>query len=385
MNNETLVVCGCQRLHRVRRRGPRPSTVRFKYIQDFDDGVAMLGEGLLGHLDVHLGTMLLETELRMLFKPPRGNLSLADAAKNWQWRGMVSRVVCALLGETSQIMSQDLGANAQRFHEHFWKIDGNFTDDGRPNHPHSLDVVSLSRKAVYRCKAHMTLGTRCSVIDHDALGFEVQDLTFLGPSIYGRGRERCSAVCCGRPGASFLHDGVRAQLDREAGDMTSRIVLADRLDGIGESVGSTIDNVQHGLPNDLVGQGADDILPRGCYVAYVALEINVHDDVQTVFGRLLEVLALLSHILADGALHIDAVAASGSSIELQGRDGRWEQCRRPGVGGHGGHGGQSPSRQEPRRPPGGPVDVGLHAAGSHRHGEGVGKSNGGPADGAGWC
>jgi len=46
----------------------------------------MVRQPFLGHLYIHLGSMLLKTEVRMLLKPPRGYLTLADTAKDrWRW------------------------------------------------------------------------------------------------------------------------------------------------------------------------------------------------------------------------------------------------------------------------------------------------------------
>jgi hypothetical protein len=92
MDNQPLVLCGGNWLHRVHCRSPRSLAVGFEGIQNFDDGIAVFGKGLVGHLHFHLGAVFLQAELGMLLKPPRSDLSLAYSAKNWQWWWMVARV-----------------------------------------------------------------------------------------------------------------------------------------------------------------------------------------------------------------------------------------------------------------------------------------------------
>jgi hypothetical protein len=46
----------------------------------------------------------------MLLEPPWRNLSLADAAQNWQRRRMMSRVFESSFGKCNQITGQNFGA-----------------------------------------------------------------------------------------------------------------------------------------------------------------------------------------------------------------------------------------------------------------------------------
>lgn len=126
----------------------------------------------------------------------------------------------------------------------------------------------------------------------------------------------------GRLGALAAQNRVGAHEDGEAGDVAPRVVLSDRLDGLGEAIFAGVDDVEDGLALDVVWAGADDVTPRGAEIAHLAGEVEVHDDVQAVLGGLLEVLPLLAHVLTDGALHVDALLGGrGGGLVAQGRDG----------------------------------------------------------------
>jgi hypothetical protein len=125
----------------------------------------------------------------------------------------------------------------------------------------------------------------------------------------------------GRAGSFATQHRVGAHVYGEAGNVAARVVLAYRLNRLGKAISTAGDEVEDGAADDVVGQGADDIAPRGADVADVAGEIEVHDDVQAVLGSLLEVIALVAHVLADGALHGDAWRSRGGRVAAEGRDG----------------------------------------------------------------
>jgi len=104
MDDEALVFCGLQWLHGVHGRGAGALAVRLERIEDLDNGITVFGEGFLGHLHVHLGAVLLETQLGVLFKPPGRYLPLADSTQDWEWGCMVAGVSSTLLCETGQVV-----------------------------------------------------------------------------------------------------------------------------------------------------------------------------------------------------------------------------------------------------------------------------------------
>jgi hypothetical protein len=183
----------------------------------------------------------------------------------------------------------------------------------------------------------MALGARRAVVDHDALRLEVEHLLVVavGRRRHGRLLGRVVGV---RPRAPLPQNGVRPHAHGEAHNVAAGVVLLDALDGLGKAVGAVPDDVQHRLAGDLGGGRADDVLPRGRDVADLAVEIEVHDDVQAVLGGLLQVLALLAHVLADGALHGDAAVVGGRprGLLLEGGDGGGQQRGGLRVVGHGG-------------------------------------------------
>ena len=188
--------------------------------------------------------------------------------------------------------------------------------------PSTLSITSAW--LVYKGAAgssYMALGTRGAVVDHDALCLEVEGLVYtIVVCLDRRGGDRVGGVF-GRAGSLATQHRVGAHVDGEAGNVAARVVLADRLDGGSKAVSAAGDEVEDGAANDVAGQGADDIAPRGADVADVGGEIEVHDDIQAVLGSLLEVFALVAHVLADGALHGDAWGGGGSGVATQGRDG----------------------------------------------------------------
>jgi hypothetical protein len=107
-------------------------------VQNFDNSIAVLGEALLGHLDVHLCAVLLQTQLGVLFKPPRGDLAFADPTQYRKRRGMVARVVCTLFGQAGEVVCQHLCAHAERFDEDFGEVNGDLSNHRGPDHPHGL-------------------------------------------------------------------------------------------------------------------------------------------------------------------------------------------------------------------------------------------------------
>jgi hypothetical protein len=55
--------------------------------------MSMLRQIFLCHLHVHLGTMLLETKLRVLLKPPRLDLALADTTEHRGRRSLLLKIL----------------------------------------------------------------------------------------------------------------------------------------------------------------------------------------------------------------------------------------------------------------------------------------------------
>lgn len=157
--------------------------MRLERIQNLDNGIAVFSQCLLGHLHVHFSAMLLQTQLRVLLKPPGRDLPLADAAQDWQWWGVVCRVGCTVLGQASQVVGKHFCSHAQRLDEDLWKIDGDLTDDRGPHHPHGLRLLVASESGLAHVSTYVAFGTRCAVIDHDALGLYIEKLLFLFGSL----------------------------------------------------------------------------------------------------------------------------------------------------------------------------------------------------------
>jgi len=175
VNDESLVLGWRDGLDGIHGGSARTLTVRLERVENSDNGVAVFRKGLLGHLHIHLGTMLLQAELRVLFEPPGCDLSLADAAEDRQRWGMVAGVVGTLLREPGQIMSQHLCPDAQRLYQELWQVNGHLAENRGAHHPHGLQRVSGGPiggvghpyVALFSCGA---------VVDHDALRLEVQHL-----------------------------------------------------------------------------------------------------------------------------------------------------------------------------------------------------------------
>lgn len=198
----------------------------------------------------------------------------------------------------------------------------------------------------------MTLEASGSVVYHDALGFQVDDVlaaaaaaaaatavvVFVVVAYGGCLDGTLLVVRVGVPGALPPQEGERAQGHGKAGDVATRIVLFDRLDRFGELVGVVQQQFGHGPAHDVFWIGADDVLPRLADIADLAVQTKVHNDVHAVLGGLLEVLAFVAHVLAHGALHVDAVHQAGSGLLFEGGDGRRGQGWRAGRVGHGDNG-----------------------------------------------
>lgn len=112
--------------------------MRLESVEDLDNRVAVFCKSLLGHLHVHFCAVLLETEFRVLLKPPRGNLPFADAAENRQWRSTVSRICSTLFGKTRQVVSEDFCSDAKGLDKDLGKINGDLPNDRGSHHPHGL-------------------------------------------------------------------------------------------------------------------------------------------------------------------------------------------------------------------------------------------------------
>lgn len=100
---------------------------------------------------------------------------------------MIPGVTGALLGETSQVMSQNFCTNAERLDEHLWKVNCDFSKDRWSDHPHGLAPL-VESLAIQKKYTHMAFGPCCPVVYHDTLGFKIQDLLFLGTGFCWRRR-----------------------------------------------------------------------------------------------------------------------------------------------------------------------------------------------------
>jgi hypothetical protein len=98
----------------------------------------VLDEPLLSQLNLHFGTMLLQTKFRVLLEPPWGDLALADSTQDGHRRGMATWVSGSMLGQGSEILCKHLRTNPQGLDEHFGQVNGDFADDGGADHPHGL-------------------------------------------------------------------------------------------------------------------------------------------------------------------------------------------------------------------------------------------------------
>jgi hypothetical protein len=142
MDDHAFVLCGLWRLHEVGRSRSRSLVLGLKCIEHLDNCIAMFGERLLCHLDVHFCTVLLQTKLGVLLEPPRCDLPLTDSTKNGERRRMVAWVTGSLFGEASEIVCKHFSSHTQRLDEHFWEVDGHLAKDGRADHPHSLSSLA---------------------------------------------------------------------------------------------------------------------------------------------------------------------------------------------------------------------------------------------------
>jgi hypothetical protein len=59
---------------------------RLERVEDLDDSMAVLLEVLVCNLHIHLRSMFLQAQIRVLLKPPRLDLAFADAAKHTRRR-----------------------------------------------------------------------------------------------------------------------------------------------------------------------------------------------------------------------------------------------------------------------------------------------------------
>lgn len=137
----------------------------------------------------------------------------------------------------------------------------------------------------------MAFSARCSVVDHDALGFEVNDSIF--------GRFTIFSVITDRE-----QSGQGPELDGETEKVTSRVIVLHGLDGGGEDRLIFADNqVGNSGTTNRLGRGANDIGPRITDPAYSSVEIQVHNDVQCLFCSLSELFSLVPDIFAERSLH----------------------------------------------------------------------------------
>jgi hypothetical protein len=68
----------------------------------------MLSEVFLRHLNIHLSPVLLETQVGVFFKPPRGYLAFTDAAEYWGWWRVLFYVFTRRFRKLGQITGEDL-------------------------------------------------------------------------------------------------------------------------------------------------------------------------------------------------------------------------------------------------------------------------------------
>ena len=93
----------------------------------------------MGKLDLGLGFVFLQTEVRVLLEPPGLDLSLADAAQDGEGRRVTGRVFGANFGEGGKVVGKNFGAETKRVDQKVWQVD---RDLSRLcvglKHPHSL-------------------------------------------------------------------------------------------------------------------------------------------------------------------------------------------------------------------------------------------------------
>ena len=85
MDDHALVLCGLWWLYEVGRGCAGPLALCLERVEDLDDGVAVFGQAFLSHLDVHLGSMLLQAQLGVLLEPPGSDLSLTNPTEYRHW------------------------------------------------------------------------------------------------------------------------------------------------------------------------------------------------------------------------------------------------------------------------------------------------------------
>jgi len=174
---------------------------RLERVEHLDDRMPVLRQTLLGHLHVHLGPMLLQAQVRVLFEPPRRDLTLADTAKDGRRRRVLRRVVKARLGEHVEVACEDLGTGSQGVDDYWRQVNLDLAwRNPLPNHPHGV-AFRAGRPAV----------------NHDALGLQVDNNGLrrpLGFLEHLQGQEL----------------GQRAQLDGETDELAPAVILGHALD-----------------------------------------------------------------------------------------------------------------------------------------------------------
>jgi hypothetical protein len=69
-------------------------------------------------LDFHLSLVFLKAKFRVLLKPPRRNLSFADATEDWERRGMMCGICEANLRQSSKITCKYLCTRPKGLDDH---------------------------------------------------------------------------------------------------------------------------------------------------------------------------------------------------------------------------------------------------------------------------
>lgn len=164
----------------------------------------------------------------------------------------------------------------------------------------------------------MALPSSGAIIYHNALGLELDsDRFILG-------------------GLGFLDTSERQQLGQgaeikgEANEVTSRVVLLHGVNGFCKhGLVFADDQFGDGGALDCVGLRANDINPRRADPSYGAVEVEVYDDIECLFGSFSKVFPFFSDVLAQCSLHCAA-----SSLCPKGGDCRRRESMRVLV--HGG-------------------------------------------------
>lgn len=147
------------------------------------------------------------------------------------------------------------------------------------------------------------------VIYHNTLSLHMKDIippfafvlrrlhVFIGlllDAIHCIGRTRFGRV---------FEDRVRPHLQGEANKPTARVILFHRLDRVSKDILVTKKDVRDHTPLYSLRGRSDNLLPGRADPFDAAFKIEIHDGIQSLFRRFLQVFPFLPHVVAHRPSH----------------------------------------------------------------------------------